>query len=275
MVVEDVERRIVKVGARLSQCNGTRGAVNEFSTEFILKGRDLFADSWLTNSSFLGDRGEIPFFNDSDEHVHCIQFVHTSLPIPLWNGCYARNSDSSALLSDVKNTGLNKIHLPRNALRLGIAGIPQTAKSARTSGTSDRQPKSFEQDFSGVGSCQQTVKGDFMSKLANKVALVTGGSRGIGAAVAKRLAADGANVAITYAKDAKAASAVVKAIERAGQRAIAIQADAIDADAVAAAVEKTVATFGRLDGRVNNTGTASTKAFVRYPLEEMGVGHDI
>jgi len=52
-----------------------------------------------------------------------------------------------------------------------------------------------------------------MSKLANKVALIAGGSRGIGAAIAKRLAADGASVAITYAKDASAASAVVKAIE--------------------------------------------------------------
>ena len=108
-----------------------------------------------------------------------------------------------------------------------------------------------------------------MSKLANKVALVTGGSRGIGAAVAKRLAADGANVAITYAKDAKAASAVVKAIERAGQKAIAIQADAMDADAVAAAVEKTVATFGRLDVLVNNAGTAIPKPFVETTLEEM------
>jgi 3-oxoacyl-[acyl-carrier protein] reductase len=108
-----------------------------------------------------------------------------------------------------------------------------------------------------------------MSKLANKVALVTGGSRGIGAAVAKRLAADGANVAITYAKDAKAASAVVKAIERAGQKAIAIHADAIDADAVAAAVEKIVATFGRLDVLVNNAGTAIPKAFVETTLEEM------
>jgi 3-oxoacyl-[acyl-carrier protein] reductase len=108
-----------------------------------------------------------------------------------------------------------------------------------------------------------------MSKLAKKVAVVTGGSRGIGAAVAKRLAADGADVAITYAKDAKAASAVVKAIERAGQKAIAIQADAIDADAVAAAVEKTVATFGRLDVLVNNAGTAIPKAFVETTLEEM------
>src|SRR3981081_4207262 len=108
-----------------------------------------------------------------------------------------------------------------------------------------------------------------MSKLANKVALVTGGSRGIGAAVAKRLAADGASVAITYAKDAKAASAVVKAIERAGRKAIAIQADATDADAVKAAVEKTVATFGRLDVLVNNAGTAIPKAFEETTLEEM------
>jgi 3-oxoacyl-[acyl-carrier protein] reductase len=68
-----------------------------------------------------------------------------------------------------------------------------------------------------------------MSNLAQKVALVTGGSRGIGAAIAKRLAADGASVALTYAyaKDASAASAVVKEIELNGGKAIAIQADAL------------------------------------------------
>ena len=65
-----------------------------------------------------------------------------------------------------------------------------------------------------------------MSKLNEKVALITGGSRGIGAAIAKRLAADGASVAITYAKEASAASAVVKAIELSGGKAVAIQADA-------------------------------------------------
>src|SRR6478735_127835 len=108
-----------------------------------------------------------------------------------------------------------------------------------------------------------------MLNLTNKAALVTGGSRGIGAAIAKRLAADGANVAITYTKGVEAAASVVKEIERAGRKAIAIQADATDAAAVEAAVEKTVATFGRLDVLVNNAGTAIPKTFVETTLEEM------
>jgi 3-oxoacyl-[acyl-carrier protein] reductase len=108
-----------------------------------------------------------------------------------------------------------------------------------------------------------------MSKLTNKVALVTGGSRGIGAAIAKRLAADGASVAITYAKDTNAASAVVKAIELDGGKAIAIQADAVNVEAVKGAVEKAVAILGRLDVLVNNAGTAIPKPFEETTLEEM------
>jgi 3-oxoacyl-[acyl-carrier protein] reductase len=108
-----------------------------------------------------------------------------------------------------------------------------------------------------------------MSKLSGKVALVTGGSRGIGAAIAKRLAADGAHVAITYAKDSNSASAVVKAIEGKGGKAIAIQADSADAAAIKGAVEKVVSTFGGLDIFVNNAGTAIPKAFEDATLEEL------
>ncbi len=109
-----------------------------------------------------------------------------------------------------------------------------------------------------------------MSKqLEGKIALVTGGSRGIGAAIAKRLASDGANVAITYTKGADAASSVVREIERAGGKALAIQADATDAKAVNAAVEKTVATFGRLDVLVNNAGMVVPKRFEETTLEEL------
>src|SRR5260370_22664051 len=123
-----------------------------------------------------------------------------------------------------------------------------------------------------TGSAKSVIRGmeKTMSKqLEGKIALITGGSRGIGAAIAKRLAADGANVAITYTKGADAAAAVVKEIERSGRKAIPIQADATDPDAVGAAVEDAVATFGGLDVLVNNAGTAIPKSFEETTLEEL------
>ena len=92
--------------------------------------------------------------------------------------------------------------------------------------------------------------------LTGKVALVTGGSRSIGAAVAKRLAADGAAVALTYSASPEKAEQVVAAIKDVGGRAVAIHADAGNPKAVRAAVNQAVAQFGRLDILVNNAGIA-------------------
>lgn len=103
-----------------------------------------------------------------------------------------------------------------------------------------------------------------MAGLAGKAALVTGGSRGMGAAIAERLARDGADVAVTYEKSADRAAEVVAAIERLGRRGLAIAADSGNPDAVRAAVERTVSTLGRLDILVNNAGI-----FVARPIDEL------
>ena len=103
-----------------------------------------------------------------------------------------------------------------------------------------------------------------MGDLYGKVALVTGGSRGIGEAVALRLAQDGADVALTYRDSAERAARVVEEIKSIGRRARAVRADSADPDAVRAAVAGTAAEFGRLDILVNNAGTG-----VIAPIEEI------
>jgi 3-oxoacyl-[acyl-carrier protein] reductase len=105
-------------------------------------------------------------------------------------------------------------------------------------------------------------------QLAGKVALVTGASRGLGAAIAKRLAADGASVAITCNASPAKADEVVRAIEAAGGKALAIKADAADASAVRAAVAKTVGTFGGIDILVNNAGVVVMTPIERFSLED-------
>jgi 3-oxoacyl-[acyl-carrier protein] reductase len=104
-----------------------------------------------------------------------------------------------------------------------------------------------------------------MSSLNGKVALVTGASRGIGAAIAKRLAQDGAAVSITYATSPEKANEVVKAIEAAGGKALAVQADSGDPAQVKSAVAQTVEKLGRLDILVNNAGLAKLGPIGEFP----------
>ncbi|RUP06964.1 MAG: 3-oxoacyl-ACP reductase FabG [Mycobacterium sp.] len=104
--------------------------------------------------------------------------------------------------------------------------------------------------------------------LAGKRALVTGGSRGIGAQIVRRLAADGAAVAFTYAASATDAEKLVAEVAENGGKAVAIQADAARADQIAAAVEQTVTELGGLDVLVNNAGTAYMAPIDEFPAEQ-------
>ena len=105
-------------------------------------------------------------------------------------------------------------------------------------------------------------------RLTGKVALVTGGSRSIGAAIAKRLASDGASVVITYSASAKQADEVVRDIQSAGGKALAVKADAADEKAVRAAVTKTVAEFGGIDILVNNAGALAIAPIEQFSIED-------
>jgi 3-oxoacyl-[acyl-carrier protein] reductase len=108
-----------------------------------------------------------------------------------------------------------------------------------------------------------------MGDLTGRVALVTGGSRGIGAAIARRLAGDGADVAVTYLASAERATEVVRSIEKEGRRGLAVRADSADPAAVTAAVERTVAELGRLDILVNNAGVFPYGPFEDVELAEL------
>src|SRR5580658_10059308 len=147
--------------------------------------------------------------------------------------------------------------------------LAKIRRSVRGAGSSSATARAASNARSPKSDLKRNRRNTMSKQLEGKIAVITGGSRGIGAGIAKRLAADGAAVAITYTKGADAAAAVVKEIERAGGKAIAIQADAADAKAVKAAIEKTVAAFGRLDVLVNNAGTAIPKSFEETTLEEM------
>ncbi len=106
------------------------------------------------------------------------------------------------------------------------------------------------------------------SSLQNKRALVTGGSRGIGAAIAKRLAKRGVHVAFTYASKTDEANKVAEEIKAAGGNAVAIKADNTDAEAVVSAVEQTVQTLGGLDILVNNAGVATMAPIEDYSVAD-------
>lgn len=107
-----------------------------------------------------------------------------------------------------------------------------------------------------------------MTKLLGKTALVTGGSRGIGAAIAQRLAADGADVAFTYANSAAAAEKVAAKIRQLGRKALAIQADSGDPVAVTNTVKQARAEFGRLDILVNSAGIALHTPFAEISVAD-------
>src|SRR5438067_4911998 len=104
--------------------------------------------------------------------------------------------------------------------------------------------------------------------LQNKRALVTGGSRGIGAAIVRRLAREGADVALTYVSRPDEANKVAAEAKALGVRALALQADSADAAAVGAAVERTAREFGGLDVLVNNAGVATMAPLDAFRLDD-------
>ena len=107
-----------------------------------------------------------------------------------------------------------------------------------------------------------------MATLTGKSALVTGASRGIGAAIAQRLAKEGAEVAITYSSSEERAQQLIKEIADSGGRAIAIKADAVDQNAVRSAVDATAREFSKIEILVNNAGVLALGAIANFPVDD-------
>jgi len=105
-------------------------------------------------------------------------------------------------------------------------------------------------------------------QLAGKVAFITGGSRGIGAAIARRLAREGADVAITYVSGKERAEQIVRAIEAEGRRGLALRADSADELALREAIAAAVETLGRLDVLVSNAGLATLAPVEQFAIED-------
>ena len=118
-------------------------------------------------------------------------------------------------------------------------------------------------------------KHNVVGRFAGKVAFVQGGSRGIGAAIVKRLAREGATVAFTYVAAEDRAKAVVTEVEQGGGRALAIRADSGDPAALKAAIDKTASAFGGLDILVNNAAIARMAPLESFPLDNLDRSYEV
>src|ERR1700724_355128 len=126
-VVENAQSRLVEVAACLRECNRTRGAIHQLGSELILQRGELFADGRLTNTTFFCDSGKAPFLHDPDEHLHCLEPVHSSPPvaIPLWNGlCLVEQNESRSPCEDNNHLDLGSLRQPSRGLFLSTKCSP-------------------------------------------------------------------------------------------------------------------------------------------------------
>src|SRR5436189_4436494 len=144
----------------------------------------------------------------------------------------------------------------RGIMKSGRTGFRRLLPFRASSSRSEWRP--VNSLFDGTRKPHATKHGKKLVNLTlqNQRALVTGGSRGIGAAIVKRLAREGAHVALTYVSKPDQANETAKVVRALGVKAVVIQADSADPRAVVAAIERTVSELGGIDILVNNAGIA-------------------